>query len=145
MQVEIHDGSALASGKPPAKPGLHYVDDAQGRRLGVRKIGPLERMRLFKVIGPVNSQNPQYLGYAMLAYSVAEIDGEPSAPPATEPQMEMLVQRLGEDGFDALGRAQMEMMGVTEADMEAAEGDAGKAVQIATARKAAESRAAAKN
>ncbi|WP_424139366.1 hypothetical protein [Roseomonas chloroacetimidivorans] len=144
--VEMLDpGAPAADPKPAGKPGLTYVTDTRGRRIGVRKIGPLEKMRLFKAIGPVNSRNEQYAGLAMLAYSVAEIDGELVPGFTTELQCEAMVQRLGDEGFDALGEAQLAMMGVTPADVEAAEGDLAAALRLATQRRTSETQAAAKN
>jgi hypothetical protein len=80
------------------------VSDADGRTLIVRRLGALDKLRLFKAIGPYLSQNEPYLGMAMLAYSVAEIDGVPIPAPANEAQLEGLISRLGDAGLSAVGR-----------------------------------------
>ena len=44
--------------------------DAQGRVLQVRRPGALDRLRLFKAVGPTLASNERYIGYAMLAMCV---------------------------------------------------------------------------
>ena len=43
------------------------VTDAQGRRIEFRRPGALDRLRLFKALGPGLSANDPYVGYAMKA------------------------------------------------------------------------------
>lgn len=78
------------------------VVDAEGRQLLVRRMTALDRLRLFKAIGPVLSQNNSYLGMAMLASSVVMIDGVPVPAPSTEGQIEGLVAKLGDIGIAAV-------------------------------------------
>ncbi len=79
--------------------------DAEGRELVLRRMSALERLRLFKAIGPALSQNDAYLGMAMLAASVVCIDTVPVPPPVTEGQIEALVGRLGDAGISAIAAA----------------------------------------
>ena len=81
------------------------VTDTQGRSLSVKKLGALDRLKMFEVVGPDNSRNEAYLGYAALAFHVTAIDGEPVGRPANRIQLESLVQRLGDDGLEAIGLA----------------------------------------
>jgi hypothetical protein len=78
------------------------VVDASGRTLAVRMLTALDKLRLFKAVGPVLAQNAPYLGMAMLACSVSAIDDVPIPMPANEAQVEGLVQRLGDHGIDAV-------------------------------------------
>lgn len=80
------------------------VTDALGRVLRVRRPGALDRLRLFKAVGPVLASNERYVGYAMLAMCVGGIDGVPQPAPANEGQLEALVQRLGDAGMVAIGQ-----------------------------------------
>lgn len=130
---------------PPKRPGVDHVTDDRGRILTVRTAGPRERMRLFKAIGPENSRNEPYVGTATLAYCVSEIDGDPVPVPANEVQIEALVERLGDDGINAVAQVMMERMGITEADIEAAGGNPTVAAQMAAERKKREVVATAKN
>lgn len=77
--------------------------DVDGRRIEFRRPGALDRLRLFKALGPGLSANEQYIGYAMLAYCVTAIDDVPIPVPANEAQVEGLVQRLGTAGLNAVG------------------------------------------
>ena len=79
--------------------------DAAGRALELRRLGALDKLRLFKAVGPVLSQNAPYLGMAMLASSVTAIDGVPVPPPVTELQVEQMVGRLGDGGIAAIAEA----------------------------------------
>ena len=78
------------------------VTDGQGRLLEVRRPGALDRLRLFKAVGPVLAENERYLGYAMLAMCVQSIDGVPVPAPVNEGQLEGLVARLGDAGLVAV-------------------------------------------
>ncbi|MDR3473338.1 MAG: hypothetical protein P4M09_16890 [Devosia sp.] len=103
-KVTVH--SDVAEAKPlSSTPGIVTVTDAKGRVLVVKKMAPLQRMRLLKAVGSENANNAPYLGYAALAASVSEIDGEAVTFPTTEAQVEFLVQRLGDEGLDAIGQA----------------------------------------
>lgn len=98
------------------------VKDGQGRTISVKKLGPLDRLKLFEVIGPENSKNEQYVGYAALAFLVSAIDGEEIPRPATKLQLEALIQRLDDDGMDAVARHVSGQIaeGETQADSQAA-------------------------
>jgi hypothetical protein len=78
------------------------VVDKSGRRLLLRHLTALDTLRLFKAAGPVLSQNEPWLSMAGLALSVLEIDGVPVPQPATESQIESLVDRLGDLGLAAI-------------------------------------------
>lgn len=80
------------------------VTDALGRVLRVRRPGALDRLRLFKAVGPALSGNERYVGYAMLAMCVSGIDNVPQPAPVSEAQLEALVQRLGDAGMIAIGQ-----------------------------------------
>ena len=76
-----------------------------GRTLCVRRMDALDRLRLFKTLGPSLSMNTPYLGMALIAASVSTIDGVPIPPPATEEHVEALVRRLGDEGISAAADA----------------------------------------
>ncbi len=87
--------------------------DKDGRSLGVRKLNALDKLRLLKAAGSELSENQAWLGVAMLAASVIEIDGIPVPMPVTEQQIEILVGRLGDRGLDAVAET------LAEADRDA--------------------------
>ena len=79
--------------------------DAGGRDIGIKKMQALDRLKMFEVIGPENSKNEPYLGYAALAFHVTSIDGEPIGRPANKLQLESLIKQLGDEGMEAVGEA----------------------------------------
>lgn len=81
------------------------VTDAEGRRLVLRRLGALDKLRLFKAAGPLLAQNQPWLGMAMLACSVAAVDDVPIPSPVNEQQIEALVSRLGDTGIAAVAAA----------------------------------------
>lgn len=87
------------------KPKIVTVTDALGRKIEVRKLKVLDQMRLFDVVGKERSVNEKYMVYAMLAYSVSQIDNDPIPSPTTMIALEMTVQQLDDEGFVAVTRA----------------------------------------
>lgn len=78
------------------------VNDVDGRRIVVRRLGALDRLRLFKAAGPLLAQNQPWLGMALIASSVITIDDVPMPPPANEHQIEAMIGRLGDAGIAAV-------------------------------------------
>jgi hypothetical protein len=87
------------------------VVDERGRRLTLRRLTALDTLRLFKAAGPVLSQNEPWLSMAGLAFSVLEIDGIPVPPPATESQIESLIDRLGDEGLETIADTVQDQLG----------------------------------
>ncbi len=81
------------------------VRDAEGRKLSIRRMGALDRLRLFKAAGPQLAANPAWMGMAAVACSVVSIDDVPVPAPVSEPHVEALVSRLGESGIAAVAAA----------------------------------------
>jgi hypothetical protein len=78
------------------------IVDTKGRRLSVRRLTALDTLRLFKAAGPILAQNESWLAMAGLAFAIMEIDGVPVPTPATEAQIEGLIDRLGDEGLAAI-------------------------------------------
>ena len=78
------------------------VRDSLGRDLSVRAPNALDRLRLFKALGPSLSENLSYVGMALLAYVVSAVDGVPVPLPGSEANIEALIQRLGDAGLSAV-------------------------------------------
>ena len=73
--------------------------------LTIRRMAALDRLRLFKAVGPSLAHNAPYLGMAMLASSVTAIDDVPVPVPTTELQLEALIGKLGDSGIAAVASA----------------------------------------
>lgn len=78
------------------------LKDGRGRSICVRRLTALDTLRLLKAAGPALAQNQPWLTMAMLAVAVNEIDHVPVPTPVSEAQIEALVERLGEDGMEAI-------------------------------------------
>ena len=90
--------------------GKKIVDktDPLGRHLKVKFLGTLDRMRMSRILGGELAKNEVYVGYATLASAVIEIDGDPVPPPVTVRELEFLVDRLGDEGLNAVGEVYQE-------------------------------------
>jgi hypothetical protein len=123
-KVTINDGrgavTPVVADTPSAeiiKSAVKVVNttDVQGRTLTVQKITPLRRMRLFALAGPELSKNEQWIGMAVLAASVTAINGDPVSANSIR-EVEFLVERLDDDGLDAVGAVYVETWGIKAAD-----------------------------
>jgi len=81
------------------------VKDRRGREIELRRVGVLEQLRLFKALGPELSENLAYCGLARIAAAASMIDGVPVPFPASESAVEAALERLGDDGVDAIAEA----------------------------------------
>jgi hypothetical protein len=71
------------------------VIDANGRTLTLRRIGPVEHLRIFRALGPQLSENVPYVNGALIAAAVAMIDELPLPFPANEAAVEAALERIG--------------------------------------------------
>ena len=85
------------------------VTDARGRVISIGTTTALDKLRLFEIIGPENSANQAYLGYATLASHVRAIDGEPVNRPTGKRELEALVKLLDDEGMNAVGQHFIDM------------------------------------
>ena len=85
-----------------AAQSVRDITDASGRILTLRRPTTLDRLRLFKAVGPYLSNNERYLGVAMLVFTVMAIDGVPFPQPTNEHQIDSAVDRLGDDAIAAI-------------------------------------------
>ena len=102
--VNVSGQAVSPSSQVAAASGLKHEKDSRGRLIGVVKPSVLDRYRVLKMLGGETAGNQHALGYAMLACAVREIDGQPVPMPNTERQIEALIDRLGDEGFEAVGQ-----------------------------------------
>lgn len=81
------------------------ITDSRGRRITIRKVGVLETLRLYKALGPSLSINGAYMSAASIAAGAAMIDEVPMPFPSSEAGVELLLERLGDEGVAALVEA----------------------------------------
>lgn len=101
------------------------VTDASGRRITYRRLGILQQAKIFKAIGPAQSENGPYVRLATMAAAVTSIDDVPAPPlPTNDREVEAAITRLGDDGFVAVS---LEMTRRAEEALEAAKAAAAAA------------------
>lgn len=95
---------------------VNTAPDANGRVWTVKKMGALDRLRLFKVLGPDLSENRMFMGTCALAACVVACDGEDVGQPTSVLKLEALVDRLGDEGLEVVGKAIAEHFGSKDED-----------------------------
>src|SRR5277367_752322 len=103
--VTVHEGESPSEAVIKAANATVTVKDERGRDITVRKLKTLDRMRLLELVGADNAMNDRYLGYATLAYCVSSIDGDPIPTINSKVALEAVVQRLDDDGINAVASA----------------------------------------
>lgn len=100
-----------------------WAMDAKGRRITVSRLDALQYYRLTKAMGAVAS-NAASMDFAMIAATVRKIDATSFPIPATERDVEFMIQQLGFEGINAAGVALAKLNGQDEetqkAELEAA-------------------------
>jgi hypothetical protein len=103
--VTVHEGETPSEAVIKAANATVTVKDERGREITVRRLKTLDRMRLLEMVGAENSLNDRYLGYATLAHCVVGIDGDPIPVCNSKVALEAVVQRLDDDGINAVASA----------------------------------------
>lgn len=101
MSIEPPETATEAMAKM-ADTAMHT--DARGRVITVKRLNALQFYRLTKAMGQAAS-NEASMDLAILASSVTRINATNFAPPATERDVEYLIQQLDFDGIAAAGEA----------------------------------------
>lgn len=96
------------------------VSDARGRTITLRKPGVLAQFRLVEGLGDA-AANTTYVGMVLPLIYVGAINGDAVAPLTTKRQAEALIQRLDEDGINAVMQGVQEHFG--KQDLDAAKDD----------------------
>lgn len=88
----------------PQQPASHTVTDSLGRSINVLELGALQLLDLFEAAGD-NGNTQLWLGMAMQASAVTEIDGIPVPFPRNRDDIRAAVKRLGTEGLAAVRTA----------------------------------------
>lgn len=108
-KVEIKETSIQpAAGPVPAK--RIEVTDARGRVILLRKPPVLAQFRFVEALGP-SADSQAYLAMTMPLIFVGAIDGTPVVPPTTKGEVEAMIQRLDEDGLEAIMKGVQQLGG----------------------------------
>ena len=84
------------------------VTDARGRSIGIRKVTTSIRRRVSLAMSSENQTKSLYVGQVFLAAAVCEIDGENVNLPQNDLQFGALIDRLDDDGFEAVSSGYQE-------------------------------------
>lgn len=95
------------------------VTDALGRRITLKKPNVLAQFRLVRMMGE-SAKNSSYMAMVSPLTYVSAIDGDMVALPASERELDALIQRLDEAGFMAVVDGIQEHFGEQEEDQETA-------------------------
>lgn len=77
------------------------VTDARGRVIKIKKPGPLAQYRLVEIMGD-SAKNQTYMSMVLPLIYVVAIDDEQIPMPTKKMQVEALIQRLDEEGIEAV-------------------------------------------
>lgn len=89
------------------------VPDARGRTLRLRKPGVLAQFRLIEALGDT-AKNEVYVRMVMPLLYLGAIDDDALILMTTKPQIEALIQRLGEEGIAAVIEGVQEHFGARD-------------------------------
>lgn len=78
------------------------VTDEKGRRITLRKPGVLAQFRIVEAVGPELAANQTYMQMVNPLIYLSEIDGDPVFLPANKREVDVLIQRLDEEGLAAV-------------------------------------------
>lgn len=101
MGVTVHEDTPAEQAVRTAQAEAS-VTDARGRTLTLKRPSVLAQFQLVKMVGGAAAENQVYMGMILPLLYLAAIDGEPVRAPATQLQLDALIQRLDEDGITAL-------------------------------------------
>lgn len=95
------------------------VTDAKGRSITLKRPALLAQFRLVEAAGD-SATNAAYMNMIRPLLFVTAIDGEFVPPPTSKMQIESLIQRVGEEGYEAVAAALFVEMGAATQEEEVA-------------------------
>lgn len=81
---------------------IEYVTDARGHRLGVKRVNASLRRKVLKALSAESGEKGQLFVMAATACCCVSIDGVDVPFPATELQIDALIDRLEQEGLEAV-------------------------------------------
>lgn len=108
VEITMKDGQTPSQQIVADATRVVYVTDTRGRIFGIRKVTTSIRRRVSLAVSGENQSKPLYIGQVMLAAAVCEIDGTMISLPQNDIQFGALIDRIDDEGFDAVGIAYQE-------------------------------------
>jgi hypothetical protein len=91
-----------------------HCTDVKGRKFVLRRMKPSDRLRVADALGSERSKNELIFGNAMVAASIASIDGQMEGIPVSYNQVLALVDRVGDEGLAAVAECIGAEMGIEQ-------------------------------
>jgi hypothetical protein len=97
----------------------HVVFDSRGRAITLKKPGVLAQFKIVEILGDTAS-NQTFMGMVFPTLYVAAIDGDPVSRPTKRAELDALIQRLDEEGIEAIMKGVPEHFGAPDPEKDAA-------------------------
>lgn len=91
------------------------VEDKRGRKITLRKPGVLAQFRMIEALGE-SASNTTYVGMVLTLIFIAAIDGDAVVQPTSKRQVEALIQRLDDAGWEAVMTGVEQHFGKTDVE-----------------------------
>lgn len=102
-KVDIMSDKAPAAMAVTTTKQSETIKDVLGRDLIVKVVSTLEAARLTRACGQ-DAENQTYMTFAVMAASVRAIDGDPVMFPNTIKSVEAIIERLDDEGMQAVAK-----------------------------------------
>lgn len=113
VKVKINDAPSV---DVVAKQNQSFVvTDAKGRAITLKKPGVLSQFRLIEALGET-AKNQVYTSMVLPIIFVTDIDGDPIPQPQSKREIEALIQRLDDEGIEAVSNGVMANFGASASD-----------------------------
>lgn len=110
-KVTIHEAPTPSEVVVRAANKTGEVTDALGRKIRFRKLSAGHKQRWAAIMGPDLIGNYICSTQGFMAYAVTEIDGDPVEVPVSYRELLLIIDRLDDEGLDAVGEGYVEAFG----------------------------------
>lgn len=118
VKVTINPPQTPSQQAVSAASQTYAVVDSRARRITLKKPGVLQQFKLVEALGEV-AENRVYMRMALPLLYVTDIDGEGVVTLMRKSEVEALIQRLGDEGLEAVMHGMEKHYGGMESDPEA--------------------------
>lgn len=118
-KIVIHDAPSPSEAIVQAAKKAAEVTDVLGRKIRFRKLGAGPKQDLAEIVGPDRIANHLVFTQAFFAYSVTHLDGEEIYPAASYREIRAMIERLDDEGIEAIGNGYVAAFGSPGEQIEA--------------------------
>lgn len=95
------------------------IADAKGRKITLKKPGVLAQFKMIEMLGGAAAANQVFVNMVLPVTFVVAIDGESVSRCTTRNELDALIQRLDEDGIEAVMKGVPEHFGQPDPEKDA--------------------------